>query len=126
MQVEPKNVMKQKSYHKGIAQLVQEGAIQLYKTYHTEDYILGAVGQLQFEVFEHRMLNEYNSEVIMTSIGSRIARWVDPEQLDENMGSSRNMLVRDRFDQPLFLFENQFAMRWFSDKYPDVKLTSLL
>src|SRR5699024_3352723 len=40
MKVEPKNVMKQKSYHKGIQQLVQEGAIQLYKTYHTEEYIL--------------------------------------------------------------------------------------
>jgi len=126
MKVEPKNVMKQKSFHKGINQLVQEGAIQLYKSYHTESYIIGAVGQLQFEVFEHRMRNEYNSEVIMTSIGNRIARWVDPEQLDENMGSSRNMLVRDRFDQPLFLFENRFAMRWFSDKYPEVELTSLL
>lgn len=126
VKVEPKNVMKQKSFHKGIKQLVQEGAIQLYTTYHGNDYIIGAVGQLQFEVFQHRMLNEYNSEVVMTSIGNRIARWIDPEQLDENMGSSRNMLVRDRFEQPLFLFENQFAERWFSDKYPDVELTSLL
>lgn len=126
VRVEAKNVMKQKSFHKGIAQLVQEGAIQLYKTYHTSDYIIGAVGQLQFEVFQHRMLNEYNSEVVMTSIGNRIARWVNPEQLDENMGSSRNMLVRDRFDNPLFLFENQFAERWFKDKYPEVELTSLL
>ena len=50
MRVTPKNVMKQKSFHKGIEQLVQEGAIQLYKTYHTEEYIIGAVGQLQFEV----------------------------------------------------------------------------
>lgn len=126
VKVEPKNVMKQKSFHKGINQLVQEGAIQLYKSFHTETYIIGAVGQLQFEVFQHRMLNEYNSEVVMTSIGSRIARWVNPDQLDEKMGSSRNMLVRDRFDNPLFLFENQFAMRWFSDKYPEVELTSLL
>ncbi|GAA0355148.1 peptide chain release factor 3 [Alkalibacterium iburiense] len=126
MRVDPKNVMKQKSFHKGINQLVQEGAIQLYKAYHTEDYIIGAVGQLQFEVFEHRMKNEYNSEVVMTPLGNKIARWIDPEQLDENMGSSRNMLVRDRFDNPLFLFENTFAMRWFNDKYPDVELTALL
>ncbi|CAM5188579.1 Peptide chain release factor 3 [Ureibacillus acetophenoni] len=47
-----KNVMKQKQFHKGILQLVQEGAIQYYKTLHTEEVILGAVGQLQFEVFE--------------------------------------------------------------------------
>lgn len=45
MKVTAKNVMKQKSFHKGIYQLVQEGAIQLYKTYLTEEYIIGAVGQ---------------------------------------------------------------------------------
>ncbi len=42
------------------------------------------------------------------------------------MSSSRNILARDRFDQPLFLFENQFAERWFADKYPNVKLKSLM
>ena len=126
MKVDPKNVMKQKSFHKGLEQLVQEGAIQLYKTYLGNDYIVGAVGQLQFEVLEHRMKHEYNSDIEMQPIGSRIARWIDPDQLDEKMSSSRNMLVKDRFDQPLFLFENEFAMRWFSDKYPDVELKSLL
>lgn len=126
MKVSAKNVMKQKSFHKGIYQLVQEGAIQLYKTYLTDDYIIGAVGQLQFEVFQHRMLNEYNTELIMTPMGSKIARWIHPEDLDEKMSSSRNILAKDRFDQPLFLFENEFAMRWFADKYPDVELKSLL
>lgn len=126
MKVTAKNVMKQKSFHKGINQLVQEGAIQLYRTFFTEDYIIGAVGQLQFEVFQHRMLNEYNTELIMTPMGSKIARWIKPEDLDERMSSSRNILARDRFEQPLFLFENQFAMRWFADKYPEVELESLL
>lgn len=126
VRVTPKNVMKQKSFHKGMQQLVQEGAIQLYKTYTTDDYILGAVGQLQFEVFQFRMQNEYNSEVIMTPIGSRIARWIEPDQLDEKMSSSRNLLVKDLKGDPLFLFENKFAQRWFADKYPDVKLTAKL
>ncbi|MDH6363629.1 peptide chain release factor 3 [Enterococcus sp. PF1-24] len=126
MRVTAKNVMKQKSFHKGIYQLVQEGAIQLYKTYLSDEYIIGAVGQLQFEVFQYRMLNEYNAEVVMTPMGSKIARWIKPEDLDEKMSSSRNILAKDRFDQPLFLFENQFAMRWFADKYPDVELKSLL
>ncbi|HIX42020.1 MAG TPA: peptide chain release factor 3, partial [Candidatus Kurthia intestinigallinarum] len=58
VRVSAKNVMKQKHFHKGIDQLVQEGAIQYYKTLFTEDIILGAVGQLQFEVFENRMKNE--------------------------------------------------------------------
>lgn len=126
MKVTAKNVMKQKSFHKGIYQLVQEGAIQLYKTYLSDEYIIGAVGQLQFEVFQYRMLNEYNSEVVMTPMGNKIARWIDPEDLDERMSSSRNILAKDRFDQPLFLFENQFAERWFTEKYPDVHLKTLL
>jgi len=126
MKVTAKNVMKQKSFHKGIEQLVQEGAIQLYTTVSTNDYVIGAVGQLQFEVFQYRMLNEYNAEVIMSPMGNKTARWIDPEDFDERMSSSRNILCRDRFGNPLFLFENEFAMRWFSDKYPDVELKSLL
>jgi peptide chain release factor 3 len=124
VKVTAKNVMKQKSFHKGIVQLVQEGAIQLYKTYRTDDYILGAVGQLQFEVFEHRMKNEYNSDVIMEPIGSKIPRWIDESQVNESLSSSRSLLVKDRFDKPLFLFENDFALRWFQDKHPEIKLSN--
>lgn len=122
MRVQAKNVMKQKSFQKGIEQLVQEGAIQLYRGYTTGDLMLGAVGQLQFEVFKDRMEREYNSEIVMTAMGNKTVRWIKPEQLDEKMSSSRNILARDRFDHPLFLFENDFAMRWFVDKYPDVAL----
>jgi len=124
VKVYAKNVMKQKHFHKGIQQLVQEGAIQLYKTKY-EDILLGAVGQLQFEVFEHRMRNEYNTEVIMERIGSKIVRWVDSEtELSESLNSARSLLVRDRYDQQVFLFENEFALRWFKEKNPDVKLSS--
>ncbi|AXQ78257.1 peptide chain release factor 3 [Streptococcus chenjunshii] len=122
MKVAAKNVMKQKSFHKGIEQLVQEGAIQLYTNYQTGEYMLGAVGQLQFEVFKHRMENEYKAEVVMTPMGKKTVRWLKPEDLDEKMSSSRNILAKDRFDQPVFLFENDFALRWFADKYPEVAL----
>lgn len=127
VRVTAKNVMKSKQFHKGILQLVQEGAIQYYKTLHTEDVILGAVGQLQFEVFEHRMKNEYNVEVVMQPIGSKIARWIEnEEEVQESMSSSRSMLVKDRYDKYVFLFENDFAMRWFSEKNEHIKLYSLL
>ncbi|MGJ7919650.1 peptide chain release factor 3 [Neobacillus sp. LXY-4] len=122
VRVSAKNVMKQKSFHKGIQQLVQEGAIQLFKTLKTDDYLLGAVGQLQFEVFEHRMRNEYNAEVIMERLGSKVARWVENEDVNDNLSSSRSLLCVDRFDNKVFLFENEFALRWFQDKNPDVKL----
>ena len=122
MRVSAKNVLKQKHFHKGINQLVQEGAIQLFKTVGIESYILGAVGQLQFEVFEHRMKNEYNTEVIMERMGDKIARWTTSDKVDEKLSSSRSMLVRDRYDQYAFLFENDFALRWFQEKNPDVEL----
>lgn len=126
MRVEAKNVMKQKSFYKGIEQLVQEGAIQYYRGYNNTDIILGAVGQLQFEVFEERMRSEYHSEIVLTPMGKKSARWIDPDQLDPKMASSRNILVKDIEDQPVFLFENDFAMRWFADKYPEVDLIERL
>ena len=127
VKVTAKNVMKSKHFHKGILQLVQEGAIQYYRTLHTEEVLLGAVGQLQFEVFEHRMKNEYNVEVRMEHIGSKVARWiVNESDVKESMAGQRAMLVKDRHDKRVFLFENDFAMRWFHDKYPEIELYNLL
>ncbi|MGN5883076.1 peptide chain release factor 3 [Staphylococcus simulans] len=127
IKVSPKNVMKQKHFHKGIEQLVQEGAIQYYKTLHTNQIILGAVGQLQFEVFEHRMNNEYNVDVIMEPVGRKIARWVENEDaIQDKMSTARSILVQDRYEQKVFLFENEFATRWFEEKFPEIKLYSLL
>lgn len=95
--------MKQKHFHKGIEQLVQEGAIQYYKTLHTNQIILGAVGQLQFEVFEHRMNNEYNVDVVMEPVGRKIARWIENEEdIKDNMNTSRSILVKDRYDNYVF------------------------
>lgn len=122
VRVTAKNVMKQKHFHKGIQQLVQEGAIQLFKTVKTEEYLLGAVGQLQFEVFEHRMKNEYNVDVLIEHVGSKIARWIENESINENLSNSRSLLVNDRYDQKVFLFENDFALRWFQEKNPEIKL----
>lgn len=52
----------------------------------------------------------------------KTARWIEPDQLNEKMSSSRNILVKDIQAQLLFLFENQFAEKWFKQKYSDVKL----
>lgn len=122
MKVTAKNALKQKHFHKGMQQLVQEGAIQLFKTARTDEYILGAVGQLQFEVFEHRLKNEYNVDILMEPMGQKIARWVDADKVDEKLSSQRSLLVKDRYDRFVFLFENDFALRWFTEKNPTVDL----
>ncbi|MBU0904037.1 MAG: peptide chain release factor 3, partial [Firmicutes bacterium] len=70
---------------------------------------------------------EYNVEVRMEPIGNKIARWImNEEMVTESMSSPRSMLVRDRFDRYVFLFENDFAMRWFQDKNEGIELYSLL
>lgn len=123
--VTAKNVMKSKQFKKGIEQLVQEGAIQLYRQYSTDEYILGAVGQLQFDVFEYRMKAEYNVDVLFQTLGDRIPRWLKDENVDLKLFDSRNLLARDRQGQLVVLFENDFALRWFKDKHKDVELIDL-
>ncbi|WP_430791090.1 peptide chain release factor 3 [Virgibacillus flavescens] len=124
--VTAQNVMKSKQYRKGIEQLVQEGAIQLYYRHRTESFILGAVGELQYEVFKYRMKNEYNVEVLLESIGEKVPRWLKAEQVKESLFDEQNILVRDREGNYIVLFRNDFALRWFEDKNPDIELIDLL
>ncbi|SDC58879.1 bacterial peptide chain release factor 3 (bRF-3) [Pelagirhabdus alkalitolerans] len=123
--VTAKNVMKAKQFKKGLEQLVQEGAIQLFTQHPMESYIIGAVGDLQYQVFEHRMRNEYNVEVTLESIGERIPRWLDEEKVDTSLFDERNMLVKDREGAFLVLFKNDFALKWFEDKHPNITLIDL-
>ncbi|MEC1719826.1 peptide chain release factor 3 [Schinkia azotoformans] len=123
--VRVKNVMKSKQFKKGIEQLVQEGAIQLFKQESNDDTILGAVGQLQFEVFEYRMKAEYNVDIEFTHLGDRIPRWLAEPPKDLRLFDSRSLLVKDRYDRYAVLFENDFTLRYFKDKNKDVELIDL-
>ncbi|WLR42723.1 peptide chain release factor 3 [Bacillus carboniphilus] len=124
--VRVKNVMKSKQFKKGIEQLVQEGAIQLFKQDATEDIILGAVGLLQFEVFEYRMKAEYNVDIEFTMLGDKLPRWLPEPPENKNIYDSRNILVKDRYDRYAVLFESEFTLRFFKDKYKDIELIDLL
>lgn len=130
--VSPKDTMKTKQFQKGVSQLAQEGAIQVYKNQYNE-VILGAVGQLQFEVFEYRLKNEYNAEVRMMPLNYNVVRWLADTPLDsksidkiKDKIDSRQMLVFDRFDRPLLLFANQFTLDYFMEKHQDIKLIEAL
>ena len=120
--VRPVDTMKAKQFQKGVEQLAQEGAIQVYTNEYNE-VILGAVGQLQFEVFQYRLLNEYNSEIRMEPQDYSLARWVlDMEAADiKELLNARSTLVFDHFMRPLILFANQYTLNTFEEKYPDVK-----
>lgn len=125
--VMPKDTMKAKHFTKGVDQLAQEGAVQVYRTEYNE-VILGAVGQLQFEVFEYRLKNEYNSEVRMDSLDFSVARWLITDDLSsvKNTLDSRTKLVFDHKERPLILFSNQFTLDYYMQKHPDIKLVEAL
>ena len=76
--IAPKDMMKRKQFLKGIKQLSEEGTIQVFKQLDLgiEEFIVGAVGVLQFEVLEHRLTNEYNAELRITTMPHKFARWL--------------------------------------------------
>ncbi len=126
--VSPKDTMKAKQFQKGVSQLAQEGAIQVYHNQYNE-IVAGAVGQLQFEVFQYRLENEYNAKVRMDRLDFSLARWLSAEDSEasrlekiKGMLDSRTMLVYDHFERPLILFANQFTLNYFCEKHEDLKL----
>ena len=127
VRVSAKNSLKGKNFQKGVEQLAQEGAIQVYKNEYNE-VILGAVGVLQFEVFEYRLTNEYNTEIRMENMDFSVARWVktdNPESL-KKFQNSRCMLVFDHYERPVLLFTNQYALKSFQERNEDVVLIEAL
>ena len=131
--VAPFDSMKRKPFLKGIEQLTQEGAIQLYKQpdIGTETYIIGVVGQLQFEVLEHRLQMEYGVKLRRSDLAYRHARWVAPLEDGTMPDASRlvitstSMPVIDRFDQPVLLFESEWAIQWAIDRNKGLKLLEI-
>lgn len=117
--VNMKNTLKRKQFQKGIEQLTDEGTVQVFRTIGFEDLILGVVGQLQFEVFEYRMKAEYGVEVELIRQPFQFARWVQGENIDPSRFRINSMLVKDKHDHPVALFENEYAMRTAIEKNPD-------
>jgi len=119
------NAMKYKQFHKGIAELSEEGAVQVFRQANrTEDLILGAVGQLQFDVFVHRMKHEYGVDVEMIRLPYQFARWLASDEPVEHLQFDRyaTLVVRDRDGRTVLLFQTEFAMQWLLDKNPNVRL----
>ena len=127
--VQAKDTMKRKQFVKGIEQLTQEGAIQLFRQAGAglDSYIVGTVGTLQFEVLEYRLKNEYNVGIEMVMQPFEVARWlafedgrnVTPESLK---GTDRGMFVYDREENPVLLVSNEWALGWIMDNNPDIIL----
>ncbi len=106
--------MKRKQFVKGITQIAQEGAIQIFQEYNTglEEIIVGVVGVLQFDVLKFRLESEYNVDIILESLPYEYIRWVDNEDVDmaRLVGTSDMKKIKDMHDRPLLLFINEWSV----------------
>ncbi len=113
--VRPVDSMKRKQFQKGITQLAEEGAIQTFIRTETgrEEFMVGVVGVLQFEVLEHRLKTEYQVEIIMESMPFRYVRWVvnSPREIDRLKLTSTSGRAKDSRDRDVLLFENEWSIR---------------
>lgn len=131
--VSAKDSMKRKQFQKGITQLAEEGAIQLYQqpSIGTETYIIGVVGVLQLDVLEHRLKNEYKVDLLIQKLNYHVARWVEwenPEQakpIDKIIIASNNLIVEDQENNPVILFESKWASSWVLQQNNGLILSSI-
>jgi len=117
-----KDLTKQKQFQKGLQQLEMEGAVQVF--YNEDGFkrepILAVVGQLQFDVVQARLENEYNAATELEALPYELARWVSgPEETILNIPSRNDVVVaRDSEDQYVALFRESFYLRYTAEKNP--------
>jgi peptide chain release factor 3 len=115
-----KNALKHKQYQKGIDQLTEEGTIQVFQSAGVfDETILGVVGQLQFEVFEYRMKQEYGVDIQLHRLNFQFARWIVGGDADPGKFRINSQLVKDKKGNPVALFENEYALRTSMEKNPE-------
>lgn len=108
------DTMKRKQFVKGITQIAQEGAIQIFQEYNTgmEEIIVGVVGVLQFDVLKYRLENEYNVEIRLENLPYEYIRWIENEEIDMDKltGTSDMKKIKDLKGNPLLLFVNSWSV----------------
>ena len=122
-----KDPLKMKALLKGLTQLCEEGATQLYKPMSNNDLILGAVGVLQFDVVAHRLKDEYKVECLFEPVNVNTARWVecdDEKKLDEFKRKVENNLALDHAGDLVYIAPSRVNLQMTQERYPDIKFLS--
>jgi peptide chain release factor 3 len=118
-----------KSFRKGVNELREEGAVQiLYDTDESKrDPILAAVGQLQLEVVQYRLENEYGVQTRLEPLGFAVARWVvGGWPALEQVGRIFNCkTVRDAWNRPVLLFKNDWNLNQLREDHPELELSAV-
>jgi peptide chain release factor 3 len=126
----PKDAMKRKQLRKGLSELAEEGAVQVYYRAGLvdKDAILGAVGALQLEVVQYRLMNEYSVDVKIERMPYSTARWLEDvsfDVIDFERKNSGVLGVTDEIERPILLFSNEWTLQYIKRNYPNVGLANI-
>ncbi len=124
--VHPKDVGKRKAFDKGVLQLTGEGAIQLLRQGDRGgDCIFAAVGKLQFEVVQYRLLEEYGVETVLTPLSYECSAWLVGD-MKSFKKASNSLIVHDRHDRPIVLFGSAWEKQYTQRENPDHQLLDMI
>ena len=119
-----KDPLKQKALLKGVLQLCEEGATQVFRPMKNNDLILGAVGVLQFDVAVERLKHEYKVEAIVEPVSVATTRWIecdDPKMLERFKEKAHENLALDGDDQLVYLAPTRVNLDLAIERWPDVR-----
>lgn len=119
-----KSPLKSKQLHKGLIQLVEEGAVQVFHPLLGSEFILGAVGVLQFDVIMARLKTEYDVDAAYDQVDYATARWVQCEnrkRLDEFKRANQRNLALDAEGNLTYLADSEWQLGFVLEKWPEIK-----
>ncbi len=120
------DTMKRKQFTKGVFQIAQEGAIQIFQEFNTgmEEIIVGVVGVLQFDVLKFRLESEYGVDIRMENLPYGHVRWIKDKALDLNKIKTITDMkkVKDLKGNPLLLFSNPWSIRTLLERNEGLEL----
>jgi peptide chain release factor 3 len=122
-----KDPLRGKALQKGLQQLSEEGATQLFRPLKNNDLILGAVGILQFDVTAFRLRDEYNVECVYDNIGISTVRWVSSEnsaKLEEFKKKAFDNLAEDGGGYLVYLATSRVNLQLTEERWPDIKFSA--
>ncbi len=122
-----KDPLRSKALQKGLVQLTEEGATQLFKPLKNNDLILGAVGVLQFDVTAYRLKSEYNVECVYDAVSISTVRWVSsdkPAKLEEFKKKAFENLAEDGGGFLVYLASSRVNLQLTEERWPDIRFSA--
>ena len=113
-----------KALQKGLIQLCEEGATQLFRPLASNDLILGAVGVLQFDVVAHRLRDEYGVDCQFEAVNVNTARWIsspDTRKLEEFQTRMRANLARDHSGELTYIAPSRVNLTMTEERWPEIR-----